>query len=47
MLQVLKRFEEESAENEETFELDEDEDGLSQRLANLDIGKSLLLIPDF
>ncbi|RXW23049.1 hypothetical protein EST38_g2810 [Candolleomyces aberdarensis] len=41
MLEVLKRFEEESAENEDTFGVDkdedEDEDGLSQRLANIDL----------
>jgi hypothetical protein len=47
MLEVLKRFEEESAVNEDTVEGDEDEDGLSQRFANLDLGKSLPLILSF
>lgn len=53
MMELLRRFEEESAEDAAALEAEEEEDNLANRLETLDLGASvtglipnLLLVPD-
>lgn len=45
MLELLKRFEEESAEDAEALEEEEDESDLSRRFASVDLGASPVQSP--